>query len=597
MPNELANALSPYLQQHKDNPVQWCLWSEENLQRARRENKPIFLSIGYSSCHWCHVMERESFSDAEIAQVLNEHFIPIKVDREERPDLDHLYMQSLQMMTGQGGWPLNVFLTPELRPYFGGTYFPKEARYGRPPFKEVLLRLHDVFQNQRDLVEKNATQLTGLLAQNGQFFASKDSMDSSFHESLLKNLRASIDKENGGLGGAPKFFHVDGLRNLLQTKTADDLALVELSLNRMAGGGVYDHLGGGFHRYSTDAEWKVPHFEKMLYDNALLAVLYTEAFQVTQNACYQRIAFEILDWAIREMTDAKGRFYSAIDADSEHEEGAFYIWSAEEIRKMLSESDFNDFSKTFHLSPGGNFEKRNIIFAGKLLDEKDHARWSPIFKQLYEIRNSRVRPLTDTKIQTSWNGLMISALARSQEKKYLEAAQRVADALIETAWNGRRLAHSQMNEKVLDVSFLEDSAYLLDGLLDLSDALESQKYLPVIVDIAEFALREFYDTEAGGFWTTTRQQKDLLVRTKEIHDGALPAAYHVFLSVLERLYAKTADKKWFDAFEKSVLAILGEAEERPGGFHRFALVLQRYKNASYACASDNCSVPEPRKVR
>lgn len=598
MANELKDALSPYLQQHKDNPVNWRLWSEANLELARRENKPIFLSIGYSSCHWCHVMERECFSDPEIADVLNRHFIPIKVDREERPDLDHIYMQSLQMMTGQGGWPLNIFLTPDLRPFFGGTYFPKEARYGRPPFKEVILRLHEVFQNQRDLVDKNANQIVGLLAQSGQFFTSQQTLSSEVTSAVVKNVRASIDPNFGGLGGAPKFFHVDGLRLLLRTtgeKADADRALVQLSLEKMAGGGVYDHVAGGFHRYSTDAAWRVPHFEKMLYDNALLALLFVEAYDATDDDRYQRVAGEILDWALREMRNDQGLFYSAIDADAAHIEGAYYVWTHEELQAVVAESDFEEFTKTFNILKEGNFEKgQNILYTEKLLSTAESQRWQPTLKKLFDRRSQRERPLTDTKIQTSWNALMITALARAAEsfdrQDYRVAAERAADQLLKSAWNGIRLSHCQMDGRVLETSFLEDAAYFLDALTDLAIRAKRVDLWDSIVSIAHYLIREYYDKENGGFWTTVRNQRDLLVRTKEIHDGALPAAYHVALCALNRIYSKTADKQWYDVLERSIKAILGEVVERPGGFHRFALVYEKFMASNYACADGECSV-------
>ncbi|MBN8555943.1 MAG: thioredoxin domain-containing protein [Deltaproteobacteria bacterium] len=590
MSNELAFASSPYLQQHKDNPVDWKLWSESTLAKAKAENKPIFLSIGYSSCHWCHVMERESFSDSEVAEILRKNFIAIKVDREERPDLDHLYMTALQMMTGQGGWPLNIFLTPDLRPFFGGTYFPPNERYGRPPFKEVLQRLADVFQNQNDLVAKNAHQISGLLVQQGQFFEAKEKLESNILELVLKNLKASVDPVWGGLGGAPKFFHVDGLRFLLrETKRSSDaeiLKLVENSLQKMAMGGVYDQIGGGFHRYSTDKEWRVPHFEKMLYDNALLIVLFCEAYEQTQNIFYFRIAEEICGWLKREMTGEDGCFYSAIDADSEHKEGEFYTWTMEELKKLIPEEIQNEFFKDFHIQASGNFESRNIFYLAEMLTEEKQTKYRKVFDQLLEVRNKRVWPLIDRKILTSWNGLMISALAKMaavapdqkvQAKEYFDMAKRAADSIwqknyIATNSLQKTLRHSRFEEHLNSESFLEDYAYYTESLLDIFELNCDARYLDRASEMANLLLKEFYDSTSGGFWSTPAGKKDLLARTKEIHDGAIPSPYHLALSVLNRLFAITGEQKYKDALEKSMKAILGTAEESPGGFHRFALV-------------------------
>jgi uncharacterized protein YyaL (SSP411 family) len=592
MANHLQNSLSPYLQQHKSNPVDWYPWGEEALARARSENKPIFLSVGYSACHWCHVMERESFSDPRVAEILNQHFVSIKVDREERPDLDHIYMTALQMMTGQGGWPLNIFLTPDLRPYFGGTYFAPDARYGRPPFSEVLLRLADAYQNQQDLVRKNADQLVGLLAQ-GQFFERREKVDNELFEKVVENVKRSYDPKGGGLGGAPKFFHVDGLRALLQksveTSDAKLLEMVEHSLQKMALGGVYDQIGGGFHRYSTDAEWQVPHFEKMLYDNALLAVLFLEAFQATRSPFYKTVVTQTLDWALREMKSKSGVFYSAIDADSEHHEGKFYIWTIEELSEFLPADIRRDFFERFGVTIEGNFEGRSILHLQSPLNAEEQARFAPYLEKLLEIRAERTWPLIDRKILTSWNGLLITALAKTgatlDEPRFLRAAEIAAEHLWTQNFRGDRLRHVAFEDAVGEETFLEDYAYFAEALLDLYEATLKEKYLVWAKTLADQMILDFSDESEGGFWSVI-PQKDVLVRYKEIFDGALPAPFHLAISVVGRLYDLTKEEKWKAVSDRSIQSILGTALASPGGFHRLALVLDKIQNGKRRIVCD-----------
>ncbi|MDB5037887.1 MAG: hypothetical protein JWQ35_1415 [Bacteriovoracaceae bacterium] len=588
MPNRLSASLSPYLQQHKDNPVDWYPWSGEALLRARNEKRPIFLSIGYSSCHWCHVMERESFSDPRIADILNRHFVCIKVDREERPDLDHVYMTALQMMTGQGGWPLNVFLTPDLKPFFCGTYFAPDSRYGRPPFGDLLLRVVDIFNNQADLVKKNTDQLVGMLAQQGQFFDAREQIDDKLREATLLNLKKAYDPEGGGLGGAPKFFHVDGLRFLLkeavEKNDSELLGMVTHSLNQMASGGVYDHVGGGFHRYSTDAAWQVPHFEKMLYDNALLSSLYLETYQVTENTAYRSVITGTLDWVLREMTSKDGGFYSAIDADSEHHEGKFYVWSEAEIDKLVPQELGIKFKTLYNITRAGNFEGQNIPHLSSLLSDEDRAEMKPALDILLAERKQRIWPLIDRKVLTSWNGLMITAFAKASrvlgEPNYLTAAERSADFIWRTAFKDSHLSHVSFESTVGIESFLEDYAYFAESLLDLFEVTLNRKYFDQATKLAEILLANFYDPEFGGFWTTQKNQADLLIRSKEIFDGAVPAPFHLALSVLNRLFELTGDSKWREPLKKSIQSILGSALESPGGFHRLALVVDEFVRGS-----------------
>ena len=431
MSNRLSSEISPYLLQHADNPVDWYPWSAEALERAREEDKPIFLSIGYSACHWCHVMAHESFQSGPIARLLNEHFIPIKVDREERPELDQLYMEAVQMMTGSGGWPLSVFLTPSLQPFFGGTYWPPQSRGGMPGFDQVLRAVADAWKNRRDQALEHAEKLTQLLRDVRLGGESAGPSAAEPGPELLRNadavLARSFDPHCGGFGTAPKFPHPLDLRLLLRswrrTGQGPLLSMVTTTLDRMAAGGIYDHLGGGFHRYSTDARWLVPHFEKMLYDNALLAVAYLEAWQATHNGQYAQVVRETLDYLLREMTAPEGGFYSTEDADSEGEEGKFYLWRPAEVAAVLGPQAAHAFCHVYDVSEPGNFEGRNIlnrsktpsqsaVILGRSVEELE-AELASSRRRLLEARAARVRPGRDDKVLVSWNGLMIDALARS----------------------------------------------------------------------------------------------------------------------------------------------------------------------------------------
>jgi len=587
MPNRLIDAPSPYLQQHAQNPVNWYPWCSEALDKARLEAKPIFLSIGYSSCHWCHVMERESFSDAKVAEFLNAHFVAIKVDREERPDLDHLYMSAVQAMTGSGGWPLNVFLTPELKPFFGGTYFPPEPRYNRLPFLEILRRVADIFRAQPDEVRRNADQLTALMIQNSRFFEGRKELDRSLVGRVFGNVMRTFDEKNGGVGQAPKFFHTDALRLMLRTgldqKDQKLIDSVLMSLHQMAKGGVYDQMGGGFHRYSTDAGWKVPHFEKMLYDNALLLGLFTEAWQVTQDEFCEEIVEEIVAWVSREMTSPEGAFYSAIDADSEHEEGKFYLWDFEELQKLVSKEVWPQMIECFELSPSGHYEGRNILHFARLPDASTRSVVKSELKRLRHARDKRVWPLVDRKILLSWNALMISALARAgaafEREDWIQMAERAARFLVAEMSSGYKLFHCRFEQTRNAEAFLEDHAYFCEALLDLFESSGSADFFDAAIRFAEGMIQQFHDEKDGGFWSSSKDQQDLLMRSKEIFDGATPSPYHVALSVLFRLTHLTGDSRWSSVAERAACAILGNALEAPGGFQRLALVLDEWMNS------------------
>jgi len=599
MANRLQHSSSPYLQQHKDNPVDWYPWGAEALERSRAENRPIFLSIGYSSCHWCHVMERESFSNIQVAEVLNSKFVPIKVDREERPDLDHIYMQAVQMTTGSGGWPLNVFLTPDLRPFYGGTYFPPEAKFGRPAFRDLLMRISDIFTEQQKEVRQNADQLTAVLIQESRFFKKVNLLDRAPIEKVMQNLEANYEAEYGGLGAAPKFFYSSGFRLMLSkakgTKNSEMLKKVEHTLTCMAQGGVYDQVGGGFHRYSTDAAWKVPHFEKMLYDNALLARLYLEAWNETKNEFYREICEEILNWALREMRMPDGAFYSAIDADSEHEEGLFYSWTWDELKNQFDNDQLEKIQKACDISLSGNFESRNILHFKKNVEPTLRSEVKSLFRDLLSLREKRIRPLTDTKSLCSWNGLMLSALALAgrdlQNLKYTESAKQISDLWWEKARPEGRLSHCLNGGVASKESFLEDYAFFLQSQIDLWEATGELRFKERSHQLAAELLEHFEDKEDGGFWAGTATQSDLLLRYKEIFDGALPAPYHLAVHALLRMWNLSAEEKYFSAAEKAMKAVGGSALENPGGFNSFAIALEDYfRFLEIGCQGENCKV-------
>jgi uncharacterized protein YyaL (SSP411 family) len=558
--NRLLHETSPYLRQHAHNPVDWYPWGAEALERARQLEKPIFLSIGYSACHWCHVMEHESFENDEIAKLLNEHFISIKVDREERPDLDQIYMASVQMLTGSGGWPMSVFLTPDLRPFTGGTYFPPDDRYGRPGFKRLLQHIVEIWQTRRAEVEEAASQITGHLRDFGRLETEEGELDASLLRQALGGLTRAFDNRHGGFGQAPKFPHPMDLRLSLRCwKRFDDaqaLDMVRFTLDHMAMGGIYDHLGGGFARYSTDERWLVPHFEKMLYDNALLVPCYLETFQATGEAFYRDIAEETLGWVLREMTGPEGPFYSTLDADSEGEEGKFYVWTAAEIDQILGKDDSDLFSAVYGVESDGNWEHgKNILHRVKTfaqyarlngLSEADlRTRLDVCRRKLFEARGRRVWPARDDKTLTSWNGLMIGALAQAarvlDRRDYAEAAARAADFLLTRmrTKDGRLLRTWSAGAEPKLNAYLEDYAFLLDGLVSLYEATFLPRWIEAALDVAEVMIDQFWDAADGGFFYTGRDHETLIARGKDPHDNAIPSGNAMAVTALLRLVKLT----------------------------------------------------------
>ena len=590
--NRLAAETSPYLLQHAHNPVDWYPWGEEALSRARKENKPIFLSIGYSACHWCHVMERESFEDPEIAKVLNTHFISIKVDREERPDLDEIYMTAVQMMTGSGGWPLNVFLTPDLKPFFGGTYFPPEDRYGRPAFKKVLERIAEVWGGNPDEVLRNAEELTRAIRDNAESGAlPAGALDASVLAKAVAELEQAFDSRWGGFGGAPKFPPSGAIAVLLRqyrhTREAKLLEMAKLTLDRMAYGGMYDQLGGGFHRYSTDRHWLAPHFEKMLYDNALLAQVYLEAWQVTGKELYRRVATEILDYVRRDMTDRRGGFHSAEDADSEGVEGKFYVWSPDQVETVLGKEDGVFFCEYYGVTEGGNFEGHSILnvprepsaFAHEkgVSPKEMEERLARLRHELRKARAGRVRPGRDDKVLAAWNGMMVSAFARGyqvlSEERFLKAAETAADfVLANMVRDGLllRTYHGLDNEQEAGVSklpaYLDDYAEMANGLLDLYEATFDLRWLEAADDLSRRMVAEFWDEKNAGFFYTSAAHKNLLVRTKPFYDGAVPSGNSTATLVLLRLSKLLDNAGYYQKAEAALTATRDMMSAQPRAY-------------------------------
>ena len=584
--NRLIHETSPYLLQHAHNPVDWYPWGEEALERAKHEQKPILLSIGYSACHWCHVMERESFENEEIAAVMNDLFINIKVDREERPDLDEIYMNAVQIMTRQGGWPMTVFLTPDLKPFYGGTYYPPTDRYGRPGFPKVMHAVSEAFSDQNVQVLQQADQITGHLAQMGNV------VDPHHHElteelmtHAFQHYRSQFDSHDGGFGNAPKFPPSMGLPFLLRywhhSGNVNALEMVELTLEKMARGGMYDQLGGGFHRYSTDAHWLVPHFEKMLYDNAQLVVAYFEAYQATQKPFYRAVAVETLDYVLREMYDAEnGGFYSTQDADSEGVEGKFFVWEPNDVEDVIGEENAKIFCEYYDITPQGNFEGENIlhvqtppdIFARKLrIDvEELEALLADGKQKLFEAREKRIKPGLDDKILTSWNGIMIRGMAMGYQltgnPEYLEACQKSAEFVLTTLSqeDGLLLRTHRAGKSHLN-AYLEDYAYFITGLIALYEASFEPRWLTEAERLAHLMIDQFGDDAGDGFFFTGKAHETLIVQSKSAYDGATPSGASMAIHSLLRLAKHLDNPEFHDKAVETLLLYFHQMEGMPSG--------------------------------
>jgi len=591
--NRLVHERSPYLLQHAYNPVDWYPWGEEAFAKARAEDKPIFLSIGYSTCHWCHVMERESFESHEIAEVLNRSFVSIKLDREERPDIDRIYMTFVQATTGGGGWPMSVWLTPELKPFYGGTYFPPENRYGRPGFRTILEHIASVWAGDRARVVESSKDVVRQLSEMISAKAPRARVDEQVVESCSAAFRRSFDTRNAGFGNAPKFPRPVQfqflLRHYARSKNEDSLQMTLATLQEMYKGGMYDQLGGGFHRYSVDAHWFVPHFEKMLYDQAQLVSSYIEAFQITGEPFYAGVARETLDYVLRDMTDERGGFFSAEDADSvidaaqpKHKgEGAFYIWTEREIDEIVRKPEADWFNYHYGVKPGGNvdedphgeFTGQNILYQAHTIaetaqnfgvtEEEVQRAIESASKRLMERRATRVRPHLDDKVLTAWNGLMISAFAKAavalDEEKYLSAAVRAARFVLDEMWNAETgiLLRRYRDGHAAIPGFLDDYAFFVQALLDLYEATFDASLLVQAEQILRKMLALFEDQEEGGFYSTAAGDASLVLRIKDDYDGAEPSGNSVALMDLLRVEELTNDESLRKIAERTLQTFAG----------------------------------------
>ena len=600
-PNKLAKETSPYLLQHAHNPVDWYPWGEESLERAKKEDKPIFLSVGYSACHWCHVMAHESFEDNEVAKIMNDHFISIKVDREERPDLDDIYQRVCQLATGTGGWPLSVFLTSDQKPFYVGTYFPKEGgHYNMPGFKTILLQLAAAYKGKKTEIEAASGEFMGALTQTAKDVAlgmtEKVNLERSILDEAAVGLLQMGDPIYGGFGQAPKFPNASSLMFLLRYYDISGMTrfkdFVAFAADKMAAGGIHDHLGGGFARYATDQKWLVPHFEKMLYDNALLSQLYSELYQITKAENYLKITRKTLDFVMREMTHPEGGFYSAQDADSEGEEGKFYIWHKKEIASILSDQAATDiFCEHYGVTEGGNFEGKNILNVrvpvtnvglryGKTPEQAAQIITDASAK-LFAAREKRIRPGRDEKILTSWNGLMISGFAKGYsitcDTKYLQAAKNAVE-FIETkiAVSDGRLLRTFKDGKSKLNAYLDDYGFYTGGLLDLFAVDSRGEYLEKAIKYNDFMLEHFWDEKENSLFFTSDDHEKLIVRTKNFYDLAIPSGNSVAASNLLRLYHYTQNRRYLDRAVTIMKTGARPAAENPFGFGQMLNAIYLY---------------------
>jgi uncharacterized protein YyaL (SSP411 family) len=592
--NRLIDETSPYLLQHAHNPVEWYAWGDEAFDKARAEDKPVLVSIGYSACHWCHVMEHESFEDEATARVMNENFVNIKVDMEERPDVDQIYMAFVQMTTGRGGWPMTVFITPDKLPFFGGTYFPPEPRYGMPSFQQILLSVSDAWTHRREEILNSTTDILGELRRLGIGDAAGSSITPEISDAAFQSFDRSFDSTNGGFGGAPKFPPSMSkeflLRYYKRTGNKRALEMVRKTAEEMAKGGIYDQLGGGFHRYSVDAVWLVPHFEKMLYDNSQLIRIYLHLYQVTKDDFFRRIAEETLEYVRREMLDPAGGFYSTQDADSEGEEGKFFVWTPREVEQILGEADARVFNFYYDVTDDGNFEGKNILSvhytheaAARAL-KIDLADFNIALergrKKLFEVREQRIKPHRDEKVLTAWNGLMLAAFAEAAavlgDDEYLDIARRNADFILESLSFDGRLLRTWKDGRAKLNAYIEDYANFADGLLELFQVSGEIRYFSEAKRLADLMITEFWDEDAGGFYFTSSDHEELIVRNKDFFDNATPSGNSVAADVFLKLAKLSGDEK-YERFALAVLRLVAAQIKRyPQGFGRALSAIEFY---------------------
>jgi len=597
--NQLINEKSPYLLQHAQNPVNWYPWSDEAFARAKAQDKPVFVSIGYATCHWCHVMEKESFEDEETAGHLNETFVCIKVDREERPDIDSVYMVACQMLTGSGGWPLNVFMTPEKKPFFAATYIPKRSGFGRPGLVELCQKIKELWRSQKEKVLQTAADVAGNLGRAFEFSPEKE-LDGTLLHQAYDQIRESFDSKLGGFNPAPKFPTPHRLLFLLRRYyrfgTPLALEMVRKTLKAMRMGGLWDHVGFGFHRYSTDKEWRVPHFEKMLYDQALIAVAFLETYQITKEVFYAKTAEEIFNYIFRNMTSAEGAFFSAEDADSEGEEGKFYTWKAEAFREVLGEKAAKRWEQIFNLREDGNFFEEstgrktgtNILYMDRLLpqwakilnmrESELELEWQRARDRLFKAREKRVHPLKDDKVLTDWNGLMIAALASGarilDKPEYALAAERAAEFLMTRIWNlsGRLRHRFRDGEAAIDAQ-ANDFAFLILGFLELYRSTFDPAHIKRAIQLQEQMLNDFWDDDKGGFFLTAKGGVELPAHPKEVYDGAIPSANSVSLFNLVFLSRLTGDTRWERKAHDLAKALVGTVRTHSSAYTQFLIGL------------------------
>ncbi|MEW6299080.1 MAG: thioredoxin domain-containing protein [Thermodesulfobacteriota bacterium] len=592
--NRLIHETSPYLLQHAHNPVDWYPWGEEAFAKAKAENKPILLSVGYSACHWCHVMEHESFENEQIAALMNALFVNVKVDREERPDIDEIYMNAVQMLTGHGGWPMTVFLTPEGKPFYGGTYFPPVDRHNMPGFPRVLTAVAQAYKERPHEVERATAQILNNLEKLSHRQETARPLQEETLTKAAASLAQHVDPAHGGLGGAPKFpnsmVFAFLLRQYHATGDTRYLHLTTHTLRKMAEGGVYDHLGGGFHRYSVDERWLVPHFEKMLYDNALLTRLYLEAYQATGDPFFRQVAADILAYVEREMLHPEGGFYSTQDADSEGEEGKFFVWSRDEVLRILGDEVGEIFCRYYDVTDVGNFEHRNILHPTLTLeqlatlfrrDRDDVERMLAAAKaKLFAVRETRIKPLRDEKILTSWNGLMISAFVDAYkilgEERYLEVARRAVDFLLTRLYRDGRLLRSFKDGQAKFHAYLDDYAFFAAALIDMYEATFDPSYLARAVELADALLARFWDKQEGGFFFTSSDHEALISRSKSAFDGSVPSGNSVAAFTLLRLSSLAGNQDYL-AKAGQVLRLFYDAmEQNPFSFSHMLCALDFY---------------------
>ena len=592
--NRLIHETSPYLLQHAHNPVDWHPWAEEAFQKAKRENKPVLLSIGYSACHWCHVMERESFENEEIAALMNELFVNIKVDREERPDLDEIYMNAVQMMTGRGGWPMTMFLTPEGKPFYGGTYFPPEDRYNVPGFPKILQGVANAFYKQPQDIENSVSQILARLQSMSRSAESAGPFAPDIITRGAEQLAQAHDPEHGGFGRAPKFPNAGVyelfLRAFHQSKNPRFLDTITHTLTKMAQGGIYDHLGGGFHRYSVDEKWLVPHFEKMLYDNAQLVRVYAQVYQITGEPQFKRVVEETVDYLLREMSQPQGGFYSTQDADSEGEEGKFFVWTPQEVSRILGEDAAEIFSRIYDVSEQGNFEDKNILHPILTLEQASKyfnrgvdeiaALLGEAKAKLFAEREKRIKPFRDEKVITAWNGLALSGLAEaikiSGNQEYRRAAIRTVEFIFSKMFRDGHLLHTYRDGVAKILGYLDDYAFLAVGLLDLFEATLDRSLLAKTIELTDILMSEFWDDDDGAFFYTGKSHEQLISRAKPAFDASIPSGNSMAAQLLLRLYHYTSQEVYLKKAETILRSYHDAMAAQPFGLAHMLSALDFY---------------------